>query len=109
MEQVNENNLEPTKLYYVELDNDSLRQYGAYSLKHYARFIKYIQKNHDTYAHFEEIININKTNIKYGNRLLNARIWRFYKIKKLDIEVNIINRIIHYITGDENFDYLPST
>ena len=71
MEQVNENNLEPTKLYYVELDNDSLRQYGAYSLKHYARFIKYIQNESTLKTMYKFSIDIKSLGIPYGPLRVN--------------------------------------
>ena len=112
MEEINGNNLEPNKLYYIELDNDNLRELRAYSLKHYGRFIKYTESKYDKYANFEEIVNISKTNTLEegsGKRLINSRLWRFYKMKKLDIEINVTNRILQHITGDENFYYLPST
>jgi len=112
MEQINGENLEPNKLYYIELDNDNLRELGAYSLKHYGRFIKYTESKYDKYANFEDIVNISKTNTLEegsGKRLINSKLWRFYKMKKFDIEINVINRILRYIIGDENFDYLMSS
>lgn len=112
MEQINGNNLEPNKLYYIELDNDNFRELGAYSLKHYGRFINYSGSKYDKYANFEDIVNISKINTLEegsGKRLVNSKLWRFYKMKKNDIEINIINRILRYIIGDENFDYLMSS
>ena len=112
MEQINGNNLEPNKLYYIELDNDNFRELGAYSLKHYGRFVNYSGSKYDKYANFEDIVNISKINTLEegsGKRLVNSKLWRFYKMKKNDIEINIINRILRYIIGDENFDYLMSS
>ena len=112
MEQINGNNLEPNKLYYIELDNDNFRELGAYSLKHYGRFVNYSGSKYDKYANFEDIVNISKINTLEegsGKRLVNSKLWRFYKMKKTNIEINIINRILRYIIGDENFDYLMSS
>ena len=83
------------KLYYIELDNDNFRELGAYSLKHYGRFVNYSGSKYDKYANFEDIVNISKINTLEegsGKRLVNSKLWRFYKMKKNDIEINIINR-----------------
>ena len=109
MERINGNELTPNTMYCMELDNDSLRQYGAYKLKHYGKFIKY--NNNNTRAYFENIKNIknNKNGlVKEGNgyRIINGVYWKFFKMKKDIIENRIINSLIQQITGEKYFKYL---
>lgn len=104
MERVNGNNLEPNTTYYIELDNDSLRQYGAYSAKHYGKFIEYV----DNYAYFENIENISPfyNFSKNGHKSVSGVYWKFFKMKKYEIEKRITNSFIQQITGEENFIYM---
>lgn len=81
MERVNGNELEPNNVYYIELDNDSLRQYGAYKAKHYGTFIKY----NNNYAYFENIIVIKNSLYLIGkkdNKFIGGVYWKFFKMKK---------------------------
>ena len=77
MERVNGHNLEPNTTYYIELDNDSLRQYGAYSAKHYGKFIEYV----DNYAYFENIENISPFYkfSKKERKSVGGVYWKFFK------------------------------
>ena len=106
MERVNGHNLEPNTTYYIELDNDSLRQYGAYSAKHYGKFIEYV----DNYAYFENIENISPF-YKFSRKerkSVGGVYWKFFKMKKYEIEKRITNLFIQQITGEENFIYLKN-
>jgi len=106
MERVNGNNLEPNTTYYIELDNDSLRQYGAYSAKHYGKFIKYV----NDYAYFENIENISPfcRHSKNGYKSVGGVYWKFFKMKKYEIERRITNSFIQQITGEKYFIYLKN-
>lgn len=103
MERVDGIDLEPNKMYYIELDNDSLRQYGANNGKHYGKFIKY----NDMYAYFENIVNItsskSRTISENSNKFIGGVYWKFYKMKKHDIEDRIITSFLQQITGDKYF------
>lgn len=104
MERVNGTDLEPNKMYYIELDNDSLRQYGAYKGKHYGKFIKY----NGLYAYFENIVNIISSKSytlsqEKSNKFIGGVYWKFYKMKKHDIENKIITLLLQQITGDNDF------
>lgn len=110
MERVDGNKLEKNIMYYIELDNDSLRQYGAYKGKHYGKFIEYTYNNR--YAYFENITNIPTTHLSYtismerDHKFIGGVYWKFYKMKKYDIEKKITNSLIQEITGDIHFNYL---
>jgi len=106
MERVNGNELEPNTMYYIELDNDSLRQYGAYTGKHYGKFIKYV----NNYAYFENIENICRFyNVsKKSYKFVGGVYWKFFKMKKDIIEKRIINSFIQQITGEKYFIYLKN-
>lgn len=134
MQRINPYDLQQGKTYYIELDNDSLRQYGAYKNKHYGKFINfsntpdicsgsitgipsdvlnYTQGINNTYAYFENIKNINvsdnisrEENGYRAYRNISGVYWKFYKIQKYDIEKRITNSIIQEITGEVNFDYI---
>jgi hypothetical protein len=105
MERVNGNELIPNSMYYIELDNDSLKY--AYKAKHYGKFIEYTYNN--MYAYFENIEEIKSKNSFFeekGHKLVGGVYWKFFKMKKYIIERRIINSLIQQITGDENFIYL---
>jgi len=106
MERVNGHNLTPNTTYYIELDNDSLRQYGAYSAKHYGKFIKYV----NDYAYFENIENISPfcRHSKNGYKSVGGVYWKFFKMKKYEIEKRITNSFIQQITGEKYFIYLKN-
>jgi len=105
MERINGNELEPNNIYYIELDNDSLRQYGAYKAKHYGTFIKY----NNNYAYFENI-NVIKNSLylieKKDRKFVGGVYWKFFKMKKHIIEKRITNSIIQEIIGDTHFYYI---
>ena len=106
MQRIDPYNLEQGKMYYIELDNDSLRQYGAYKNKHYGKFINFTHSNNNTYAYFENIKNISTEENGYSAyRSISGVYWKFFKIQKYDIEKRITNSIIQQITGEVNFDY----
>ena len=109
MERVNGNELEPHTMYYIELD---LLTHNTYKAKHYGTFIEYTY-NH-TYAYFENIKDIQRNNVAYyfseekGHKFVGGVYWKFFKMKKNEIERRIINSFIQQITGDENFIYLKN-
>ena len=74
--------------------------------EHSYSFIEYV----DNYAYFENIENISPFYkfSKKERKSVGGVYWKFFKMKKYEIEKRITNLFIQQITGEENFIYLKN-
>jgi hypothetical protein len=110
MEKVDFNDLQPGKLYYIDLLPNNQNEH----LKHIARFVKYLRSSKSKTGCFDRIKNIRKISSSFskvaeGKGFRNEN-WEFYKVNKYDIiekmENRSLNIILQNIVCDPSFTWI---